>query len=283
MVHADAWVDPAQLALTGAHFSGFQGGIVLAFMLMGGFEGATSLGEEAQDPKKSIPRAIFSCMLPLTLLYMFMAYCIVSLKNRGIIGAQIDGLTVPFDNVARAIRLPWLGPASSLGVALSYFACGLGSLTVAARVLFSMAREGRFWSRFGAAHPRNATPYRAIALISMISIAIPAGMLASGAELSFSINFLSQLGSFGLIGGYALVVVALPLYLRRLGLLKAGDVAVAGAATLSLAVVLVLSVYPVPPPPYNLVVYVFAGCTLAGTLASVLVRRGLPERSRTSA
>lgn len=273
MVHADAWIDRAQIELTGFHFAGLQGGLVLAFMLMAGFEGTTSLGEEAQNPQTTIPRAILTCVLPLTVLYFFITYGMVSLGNRGVIGAQINGLTVPFDNIAHAVGIPWLGPVSSLGVALSYFGCGLGSLTVASRVLYSMARDGQFWGSFGAAHPRNATPHRAIALISIISIAIPAGMLAYGAELSLSINFLSQLGSLGLIGGYFMAVVALPLYLRSRGLLRRRDILLACAASLMLILVLALSIYPRPAPPYNSLIYLFTACVAGGILISTILSR----------
>ncbi len=268
MARAHAWIDRPQLALSGVHFAGVQGGLVLAFMLMAGVEGATSLGEESKNPKQAIPRAILSCMLPLTLLYLFMTYCIVALMNRGIIARETEGLTVPFQDVAQMLGVPSLGRLSSVGVALSYFACALGSLTVAARVLYSMARDGLFLPGFAEIHPRTATPYRAIALLAVLGLAIPVGMLLNGITPAISINFISQLGSIGLIGGYLLVVVALPLYLRRQGLLGPRDVAVALVATGMLVLVVVFSVYPVPPPPYGYVVYVFIGSVLLGLLIS---------------
>jgi amino acid transporter len=244
MTRAHAWVDHAQLRLSGVHFAGMQGGIVVAFMLMAGFEGATSLGEESDDPKKSIPRAILGCMLPLSLVYLIATYCLVALGNRGLVSGQSSGLTVPFDDLARAIQLPWLGPLSSLGVALSYFACALGCLTVASRVLFSMAREGRLWRAFAAVHKRVATPHRAIGLISLVSLVIPLSMLLSGEDIGTAFNFLVQLGSIGIIGGYLIVALALPLYLKRRRLLRRLDLAVATAASAMLAFVVFLSVYP---------------------------------------
>jgi amino acid transporter len=273
MWHAGAWVDRPQLHLTGVNFSGMQGGLVLAFLLMGGFESATSLGEEAQDPRRTIPRAIFVCMLPLGLLYLLMTYAMVALEHRGVIGGQINDLTIPFDNIARALGLPWLGALSTLAVALSYFACGLGSLTVGSRVLFSMARDGWFWRAFGEAHPRNQTPHRAIALIALIAMAAPILMLARGAGLGLSINFLSQLGSLGLIGGYLLVVLALPFYLRRLGQLRGRDVALALGGLAPLGLVLFFSVYPVPPAPYCYLAYIFLGSAWLGVGVSWVVRR----------
>jgi amino acid transporter len=278
MFHAHAWVDRPQLHLTGVHFSGLQGGLVLAFMLMAGFEGATSLGEESKDATESIPTAIGSCMLPLTAVYLLMTYCIVSLENRGVVAGEVDGLTVPFDNIAHALGVPWLGALSSLGVAMSYFACALGSLTVAARVLFSMARDGRFFPAFGAVHPRNATPARSIGLIGLISMMVPIGVLVAGGSVSSGITFISQLGSIGLIGGYLAVVLALPIYLRRRGLLETRDLATCGLAGAMLSLVLVLSVYPVPAPPYVYVVYIFGACALAGIALSTL---SMARHSRT--
>jgi amino acid transporter len=278
MFHSHAWVDPAQIKLTGVHFSGMQGGLVLAFMLMAGFEGATSLGEESQNPKTAIPRAILSCMVPLAILYLLVTYCLVSLENRGIIAGQISGLTVPFDNLAHSMNLPWLGSLSSLSVALSYFACGLGSLTIASRVLFSMAREGQLWRSFANAHPTNATPHRAIALLSILSIAIPSGMLVMGADFGVAFNFVTQLGSIGVVGAYMMVTLALPLYLRRHHQLKGRDIAVAAIASALLGLVLLLSVYPVPAPPYAYVAYVFLASAVMGIAFTLLriMRRSTP-------
>jgi amino acid transporter len=205
-------------------------------------------------------------MMPLTLLYLFMAYSTVALRNKGMIAATGGGS--PFDDIAAALHAPWMGIIASLGIAASYFACGLGSLTVASRVIFSMAREGRFAERFGEAHPRNSTPHRAIVLISIVSFAIPVGMLILGAEVNFSINFLSQLCSFGFIGGYLAVASALPMYLRRQRLLTATDIGVVLVAVSLLLVALVLSVYPAPPAPYNHVFYVFVGGAILGILFS---------------
>jgi amino acid transporter len=272
MSRSHAWIDHAQIGLSGVHFSGLQGGLVVAFMLMAGFEGATSLGEESDNPKSAIPRAIFGCMVPLSVFYLMATYCLVSLGNRGVISLQSTGLTVPFDALARVLQMPWLGLLSTLGVALSYFACALGCLTVGARVLFSMAREGEFWPSFGLAHVRVATPHRAIALISLASMVLPLGMLASGEDIGTGFNLLVQLGSIGIIGGYLFSVVALPLYLHRRRELKRSDLLVAIIASGLLIVVLILSVYPTPPRPYSYVIYAFLASVLLGMTISMWLR-----------
>jgi amino acid transporter len=282
MSRSHAWVDHAQIGLTGVSFSGLQGGLVVAFMLMAGFEGATSLGEESDNPKSAIPRAIFGCMLPLSVFYLVATYCLVSLGNRGVITGQSNGLTVPFDALARVLQVPWLGMLSTLGVALSYFACALGCLTVAARVLFSMAREGEFWPSFGRTHVRVATPHWAIALISLASVVIPLGLLACGEDIGTGFNLLVQLGSIGIVGGYLFSAVALPLYLRRRGELRRRDLAIATVAGALLIVVLILSVYPTPPRPYSYVIYVFVASVFVGMTISVWLRARVATQSAES-
>ena len=39
----------------------------------------------------------------LAVLYLLFTYCIVSLENKGVIAGTVNGLTVPFDNLAHAI------------------------------------------------------------------------------------------------------------------------------------------------------------------------------------
>jgi amino acid transporter len=272
MTRAHAWVDQSQIRLSGVNFSGLQGGLVVAFMLMAGFEGATSLGEESDNPQSAIPRAIFGCMLPLSAFYLVATYCLVSLGNRGVINGQSSGLTVPFDALAHGLQVPWLGALSTLGVALSYFACALGCLTVGARVLFSMAREGEFWPDFGRVHVRVATPHRAIGLISVASIGIPLVLLACGEDIGTGFNFLVQLGSIGIVGGYLFSAVALPLYLHRRRELRRRDLVVATIASGLLILVLVLSVYPTPPRPYCYVIHVFLASVLVGMTISIYLR-----------
>ena len=48
-------IDPAQIKLTGASFSGISLGVVVAIFSLVGFECATAFGEEARNPLTTIP------------------------------------------------------------------------------------------------------------------------------------------------------------------------------------------------------------------------------------
>ncbi len=274
MAHQGPWVDRPQLTLEGASPGTFSAGLVLAFIMMGGFESATTLGAESRRAQWTIPRALVRCVVPVGVLYVVMTYLLVGLGRK--FGIALDQLDAPFDTIARAHHMPLLGAASSLGVATSYFACTLGSLNAGARTLYSLAEDGGFFGAVGSAHPRNGTPHRAIALLGTLGILAPLGLLALGTSLVSTIDFLSQLAALGFIGSYFMVCLAAPFFLRQSGAFSPKIVSVSAAALLILAGVMARSVYPAPEGPARLLPYVFLGLVATGLLLSRLSRGKSP-------
>jgi amino acid transporter len=263
MFHNSAWIDRPQIHLEGARLPGFQYALVFGFMTLAGFESVTSLGAEASHAKRTIPRVILGCLIPIGILYLIVIYCLVALARKN--GMIFDQLNAPFDSIARSMNLVSLGYISSIGVALSYFACTLGSMNAGARVLYSMARRHQFATGFGVAHPVNATPYRGILLLAGSGIAIPVTLLALRVSLSDCINYVTQLTSYGFISSYFLVCLSLPFYLYRRKILRAFDVIISVAALMILTTVLGLSVFPVPEAPWRYLPYLFFLFVAAGT------------------
>ena len=262
MFHNSAWIDRPQLHLEGAKLPGFQYALVFGFMTLAGFESVTALGAEASRAKRTIPKVILSCLIPIGLLYLVAIYCLVALARKN--GMVFDQLNAPFDTLARSMNLVSLGYFSSIGIALSYFACTLGSMNAGARVLYSMARRHQFAARFGVAHPVNATPHRSIILIAVTGTAIPVTLLLLRFSLADCINYVTQLTSYGFITSYFLVCLSLPFYLYREKILRKFDAIVSGAALLILSVVLGLSVFPVPDAPWRYLPYLFLSFVLVG-------------------
>ncbi|MGB6979729.1 MAG: APC family permease [Candidatus Acidiferrales bacterium] len=271
MIHTGAWVDRPQMEFRSMPLGGAHVALLLGFVTLAGFESVTTLGEESRHAKRTIPRAIVTCLVPMGLLYLAMIYCLVALARRN--GIVLESLIAPFDTIARSLRLPAVGYLSSAGVALSYFGCTLATVNAGARVLFSMARDGLFAPKFGLAHPVNATPHRAIALISVAAIVGPVAMLAAGVSLWDCVNYGTQLTSFGFVGSYFVVCLALPFYLRRRGTLRARDVAIAGGALVILCAVLAFSVFPAPAAPWRYLPYIFLAFVILGAAYSMTCRR----------
>jgi amino acid transporter len=266
MLKNGVWVDRPQLTLQGVGPRAFSAGLVLAFLTMGGFESATTLGEEARHAERAIPRAILGCVVPIGVLYLVMTYLLVGLGRK--FGIALDQLDTPFDTLSRLSHFPVLGTLSSVGVALSYFACTLGSINAGSRTMYSMAEGGYFLRSFGSAHPENATPHRAIALFGLLSIAIPVGLLFARMTLYSVIDNISQLAALGFIGAYFMVCLAAPFFLAKENGLSKPRIAASVGALILLGVVMVQSVYPVPHAPACYLPYIFAATITAGAVVS---------------
>jgi amino acid transporter len=266
IVHTGKWFDGDQLHLTGVRPRGMRLGIILAFMSLTGFESVTTLGEESRHALKAIPRAILACILPIGLLYLTMAYVVIlAFKGSGL---DLGKILVPFNYLAVAAGWPRLAIIIGIGITLSFFACMLGCMNAAARILFAMARRGQFWPRFGVAHPRNATPHRAIALVGVAALAMPLTLVAFGVSLDDGMAYGAQLASLGFISTYLWACASAPFFLRRRGALRWHHVAVSVSALGIFGFALAASVYPAPPAPWNVLPYIFAGTVAAGVALS---------------
>ena len=268
------WIDHPQLTLEGASFPRMKLGFVLAFMMLAGFESATTFGEEARTATRNIPRSMFLCLLPTALLFVFGIYCMTALSHYR--SLALDQTDAPLDLVAQSINLPALGLLSSLGVAISCFGCAVGGLNAGSRVVFSMAREGQLPARFGTVHPVNGTPAAALALFAVLAVVVPAGLLSFGVTMAGAMDYLMQIASFGFIAGYFAVCLAAPFFLARHHLLGPGRCLIALVTLSIIGAVLVMSVLPVPDPPDRYLPYIFAGLLLAGSGLTAWCRRRGP-------
>ncbi|MFC7054255.1 APC family permease [Hansschlegelia quercus] len=227
-------VDAAQFRLEGGTPSGILVGVVLVVFGFSGFESASSLGAEAKNPLKSIPRAVTHSVLFSGIVFIFMAYVVVL----GFHGAPESLATseAPLNYLASSLGWGPLGTIITIGVALSFFACTLAAINSTARIIFSMARHGLFFEALGEAHETNRTPHIAVAVSAAITFAAPAAIYMAGVTPFDAQGYFGTLCSFGFILVYILITVAAPLYLQSIGKLSARAVAysVGGVAFMAL-------------------------------------------------
>jgi amino acid transporter len=265
-IRSGRWADPDQFHLTNVKPDGLRLGMVLAFMSLTGFESVTTLSEEAKHPLKAVPRAILTCIVPIGLLYLVMAYAIVAAFKGS--GLDLGQSLMPFDHMAQLANWPRMGLVVGIGVTLSFFACLLGCMNAGARILFALARKRRVWPGFSAVHPRNGTPDRAIALVGLLGAGIPLTLLVCHVPLYDCIGYLNELTSLGFICTYILACIAAPFFLRRQGALRWHHAGVALAAFGIFGFALAGSIYPAPPAPWNLLPYIFAATVALGMIIS---------------
>jgi amino acid transporter len=207
--------DLDQLRLKGASISTLGPALVLSMFSFVGFEAATTLGGEAREPLKTIPRAVLQCAILAGAFFMLCSYSEV-LGFRGQ-SSQLSDSTSPLHLLATKAGVSPLGVAIDIGAAVSMFACVLACTTAAARVLLRMAHGGLLPATLERTGERHHTPGAAVALSAALMFAATALLAFGGRTGSEMYDLLGSLSVFGFLTVYALVALALPFARRALG------------------------------------------------------------------
>ena len=255
-------VDHAQLSLAGVKPSSVRLGVVLAIFSFVGFESASSLGAEARNPLRTIPRAVIQSAFFPGIFFVVCAY----LETFGMAQAHenLGQTAAPFHVLADLVGVRPLGVIVDIGALVSMFACTLACITAAARVLLRMAQNGIAHRTLGRTHRRNATPHLAvlaIGLATLLPVAILSGRGVSGLDIY---GWLGSLAVYGFLTTYGLAAIALPIFLKRLATLSTGTLVLSVAAALAIVLALAGTLYPVPEKPYNWLPYVYLGYLFLG-------------------
>ena len=248
--------DPTQFQLRGMTGSGLRLGLVLAIFSFVGFESATTLGAEAREPLKTIPRAVMQTALLGGVFFTVCAYTEVVGVRMG--GQQLANTDAPFHVLARVIGMPVLGPLIDIGALISLFSGVLACVTAAARVLLLMSHNGLTHSSLRATHAQNETPSGATIATGLAAF-LPVAILAARGASGFDVyGWMGSLATYGFIVAYGLVCFALPGYLRdHHGVVNAATRTIPWIGCIAMALALVANLYPVPEGPYGKLPYIY--------------------------
>ena len=133
---------------------GVWSGAFFIFFAFSGFARIAVLGEEVRTPEKTVPRAIFLALGLSTLLYVGVGAVAVGLVG----GGELARSASPLATAAKAVPLPGLAGAITLGGLVATASVLLTSILGVSRMAFAMAREGDLPRRFGVLHTRFRTP-----------------------------------------------------------------------------------------------------------------------------
>jgi len=161
---------------------------LLAFFAFIGFEDLANVVEEAKVPQRDIPRAMVLTLVISTVLYVAVAAIAVS----AVPVAALAASPAPLSLVFRA--LAGISPATISAIAIiATLNTILAQMTMAARVVYGMAKQGDLPGIAGHVHPKTATPLIATALIVAATLAlallVPFERLAEGTSLATLVVF----------------------------------------------------------------------------------------------
>ncbi|WP_240183676.1 APC family permease [Leifsonia aquatica] len=207
-------------------------GTTVAVTAFVGFESAATLGAESRRPFATIPRTIRWTVIAAGVLYLLSAY--TQLAGFDALGGELASSASPVNDLAARAGVEWIGLLLDGALACSFLACALASTTALARVLFSLGREGIAPRALGRTHRRFRTPHIALAVGLGAEVAVPAVLVAGGMGAWQAMGVIVVCAAAGYMTAYALVCVAAPFFLRRIGELTAGPAVTAGIAAAGL-------------------------------------------------
>src|ERR687889_1579435 len=184
-------------------------GVVFGFLSFAGFEAAATLGEEAEEPRRDIPRAILGVAIFGGLYYVF----VTAIEVMGF-GTDAKGVNefIASDSLLGDLGSQfvagWVGELITIGAAISAFGCALACIVGAARLLYALSRDEVGPAPLGAVSPTNGVPVRSTAAIALaVYVVIALGWFVFGVA-PFDLFLASgTIGTLVLLLVYALATV----------------------------------------------------------------------------
>jgi amino acid transporter len=251
---------------------------VFGLLSFGGFEGAASLGEETDNPRRDIPRAIATAVITMGIFYT-----IVMLAQTLGFGVDKQGAesfansSAPLGDLSRSYVGPIMADAINFGVMVSAFASALGTAAAGSRMLFALCRDGFLSRRLGETSDRTGSPASALAVVMVIAIVAFVAQRIVGISAVNAFFYPATIGVLSMLVTYIVVNVGALRFLFLSRRVRAWEAIVPVVALAILVYVIYANVYPVPDFPFNIFPYIVATWLVVG-LGIVLLVPGLARR-----
>ena len=162
----DVNLQPFNPSHANGEWSGVFKGMVFAILAFIGFEAAAPLGEEASNPRRTIPRAVVGSAVLIGLFYILCAYAWVFGAGFDRFVDQATGAD-PWRNLGEVFwGTGWI--LVFLAICNSIAANSNAAVNAATRVFYSLARNGLAPRPLGHTHPEYKTPHVAIIWMSRL-------------------------------------------------------------------------------------------------------------------
>src|SRR4051812_6964012 len=256
-------------------------GVVFGFLSFAGFEAAATLGEEAAEPKRDIPRAILG-----TAIFGGVYFTVVTAIEMMGFGADAKGVAAfgksssLLGDLGSSYVGSWVGHVITLGAAISAFGCCLACMVGASRLLFALSRDTageRGPGRVG----RTGTPAVAACVVAAgmaLIIVVCVAFFSAKAEDTFIWS--GTIGTLILLVAYVLTTIgAIRLvFVQRKMPVPMWQIVIPLAALLILGYTLYRNVIPYPSSGAAQWFPVVSGGWLVIAVIAVLVAPGVSRR-----
>jgi amino acid transporter len=198
--------------------SGFGISLLFAFGAFVGFESAALYGEEARNPKRSVPLATYAALIVITVFYGFTTWTTVGAVGvdhvRSTAGSQLGNLLFALND---QYVNPTMTTIMSVLLCTSLFASLLALHNASGRYLYALGRDRVLPRGLGRLHPRHRSPARGSLVQTSVNIVVTTAFAAAG--LDPYLNLATSMAGLGTLGVIVLQAVAaaavIGFFLRR--------------------------------------------------------------------
>ncbi len=262
--------------------AGLSAGFPLALYMLIGWENAPALAEETRNPRRTVPRALYSALIFTTGLFVLFAY------------TTITGFHYNTSSIGRA-SVPFLGLADRYlgGVAILAWLAGIASVLSTliaavnsqARMIFDGGRSGLLPARLGESRPPGETPVNALLTMTIVGLGIVlvwwlchvTGLVDGTTNPVDLYAECSTMGTILVLFVYVLTAISLPVFMwrhHRDSFSALRHVAMPTLGVLALAIPFAELFQPGQPSPYDAFPYLAVAILLVAVpIAGYVVRR----------
>jgi amino acid transporter len=202
----------------GEVFSGAVGvAIVFAFSCFVGFEATTIYGEEARNPRRTVPRATYAAILVIGLFYTLTTWSIgIGYGSSAVAGAAQENPVGFVTDLSTRFVGAFSTDLMNLLVLTSLFAVVLAFHNTLARYLFSLGRAGVLPAALGRTRATDRAPHVASVVQSCVTTLVVGVFAISGADPFANLfAWLVGLGTLGVLVLQATASIAVMAFFAR--------------------------------------------------------------------
>lgn len=157
----------------GVSASAVLAGVVAAFLSWAGFEACASMGEETDDPKRNIPRALAGTLILTGVLFVVVMFAQVvgfGTDEAGLTAFQNSGNTL--GDLGATYIGQWFSLVVIFTAIVSAFGCHLATSATSGRMLYAFGRDGFGPKALAHIHADTGGPRRATWLVVVVALVV---------------------------------------------------------------------------------------------------------------
>jgi amino acid transporter len=238
---------------------------VFGLLSFGGFEGAASLGEETNNPRRNVPLAI-----AVAVGFCGIFYTLVMLGQSLGFGIDQQGIdafsssSAPLADLSKSYVGSGMADAINFGALMSAFASGLGCAVGAARLLFALGRDGFVTTQLGDVSRRTGSPYKSLAVVMTFAVVVGVALWLNDTTSVNAFFYMGTLGVLSMLVAYVVTNLGAMKFLHLEHREPVWRVIIPILALAALVYTLYKNLWPRPAHPYDLFPYIIAGWLAVG-------------------